>query len=214
MKITRQIPVGASSPSSVMPEALCVIVLAAGQGRRYRERSDEDKLLAGSTPAADAPPILAETLGALAGIGERLLLVTRQDNHALLAWLEREAGAFDAQVLAVRSEGLGHSLAQAVTHCPTDRGWLVALGDMPYLRRDTIERIADAIQPQRLVVPVYQGQRGHPRGIGAGFGEVLRTLNGERGAQALFAGPSVIEVEVDDPAVLQDVDRPEDRRPG
>ena len=197
-----------------MPDALCTIVLAAGQGSRYRERSDEDKLLAGSTPAAGAPPILAETLRALEGVGDRMLVVTREDNPSLVSWLEREADGFGAQSLVIRSNGLGHSLAQAVTQCPTRRGWLVALGDMPYLRRDTLERIAAAIQAQRLVVPVYQGQRGHPRGIGADFGPLLRVLTGERGAQALFDSPSVIELEVDDPAVLQDVDRPEDRLPG
>lgn len=197
-----------------MPDVLCTIVLAAGQGSRYRQYSDEDKLLAGCTSAVDAPPVLAATLRAVAGIGDRLLVVTREDNASLVAWLEREAHAFGAQTLVVRSNGLGHSLAQAVSRCPTRRGWLVALGDMPYLQRDTLERIAAAIQPQRLVVPVYRGQRGHPRGIGADFGALLRVLTGERGAQALFDGPSVIEIEVDDPAVLQDIDRPEDRRPG
>ncbi|GAB6390561.1 nucleotidyltransferase family protein [Stutzerimonas marianensis] len=197
-----------------MPDALCTLVLAAGQGSRYRERSDEDKLLAGHTPALDAMPILAMTLGALAGIGDRMLVVTREDNHPLRAWLEREAPAYGAQVLAIRSNGLGHSLGQAVSSCATRRGWLVALADMPYVRRDTLERLAAAIQPQRLVVPVHQGQRGHPRGIGADFGALLRVLSGERGAQALFDSPSVIEIEVDDPGVLQDVDRPEDRRPG
>lgn len=197
-----------------MPKGLCTIVLAAGQGSRYRERSDEDKLLAGCTAAADSPPILGETLRGLAGLGDHLLVVTRESNPRLIAWLQSEAERYAAKVLVISSNGLGHSLAQAIGHCPTRRGWLVALGDMPYLRRDTLEQIAAAIQPQRLVVPVYQGQRGHPRGIGSDFGPVIRVLTGERGAQALFAGPSVIEIEVDDPAVLQDVDRPEDRRPG
>jgi len=197
-----------------VPDALCTLVLAAGQGSRYREQSDEDKLLAGCTPEPDAPPILEATLRSLVGIGGQLAVVVCEDNPERVAWLERQAGGFDAQVLVIRTEGLGHSLAQAVALCPTRRGWLVALGDMPYLRRDTLERIAAAIQPQRLVVPVYQGQRGHPRGIGADFGALVRVLRGDRGGQALFAGPSVIEVEVDDPAILQDVDRPEDRRLG
>lgn len=197
-----------------MPEALCTLVLAAGQGSRYRERSDEDKLLAGCTSAADAEPILAMTLHALSGIAERMLIVTRADNHELRAWLEREAPAYGASVLVIRSNGLGHSLGQAVSSCETRRGWLVALADMPYVRRDTLERLAAAIQPQRLVVPVYQGQRGHPRGVGADFGALLRVLSGDRGAQALFDSPSVIEIEVDDPGVLQDIDRPEDRLPG
>lgn len=198
---------------SDLAEGVCAIVLAAGQGSRYREHSDEDKLLAGSTDAADAPVVIAETLRSLTGLTERLLVVTRDDNHRLLAWLRQAAGDFDAQILSVRTHGLGHSLAQAVAHRPARRGWLVALGDMPYVRRDSIARIVADIQPHRLVVPTFQGQRGHPRGIGAEHIEQLLALTGERGAQALFASPSVSEIALDDPGVLQDIDRPTDRRP-
>jgi molybdenum cofactor cytidylyltransferase len=198
-----------------MPESLegvAVIVLAAGHGSRYRTQSDEDKLLAASGPEADAPAVLAATLAAMAGIGERLLVVVRADNSRLLAWLEQTAADFGAQTLVVESNGLGHSLAQAVAACPARRGWLVALGDMPYLQRDSVRRVAAEIDTQRLVLPVYRGQRGHPRGIGACYREELLALQGDRGAQALFAGRPVTEVALDDPGVLQDIDHPTDRR--
>lgn len=193
-------------------EGVAVIVLAAGQGNRYRELSDEDKLLAACGPEPDAPPVLAATLAAVAGIGERLLVVARADNPRLLEWLDQHAAGFGAEVLAVHSAGLGHSLAQAVVACPARHGWLVTLGDMPYLQRESVHRIAAEIAAERLVLPVYRGQRGHPRGIGAAFGAELLALQGDCGAQALFAGRPVIEVEVDDPGVLQDIDRPTDRR--
>lgn len=207
--------VSSSRRGGVVPdltEGVCAIVLAAGQGSRYREHRDEDKLLAASSGAIDAPPVLAETLKALAGMTERLLVVTRNDNPRLLAWLERQVGRFGAEILTVRTNGLGHSLAQAAAHRSARRGWLVALGDMPYVRRDSIARIVADIQPQRLVVPTYQGRRGHPRGIGADFLEQLLALEGDRGAQELFASAAVEEIEVDDPGVLQDIDRPQDRR--
>ncbi|MCQ2030949.1 nucleotidyltransferase family protein [Stutzerimonas zhaodongensis] len=192
---------------------VCTLVLAAGQGSRYRERSGEDKLLVPARDAPAAPTVLAGTLASLAGITERLVVVTREDNLALRAWLDQEAGRFGAEVLSVRTNGLGHSLAQAVAHYPAERGWLVALGDMPYLRPETIRRIASEIQQEHLVVPSYGGQRGNPRGIGSGYRTQLIALNGERGAQALFAAGSVTDVDVDDPGALEDIDRPEDRRP-
>lgn len=198
-----------------MPEPLegvAVIVLAAGQGSRYRALSDEDKLLAASGPESDAPAVLAATLAAVAGIGERLLVVARADNLRLLEWLDQHAAGFGAEVLAVHSAGLGHSLAQAVAACPARRGWLVALGDMPYLQRASARRVAAEIDSERLVLPVYRGQRGHPRGIGAGYREQLLALSGDQGAQVLFAGRPVTEVVVDDPGVLLDIDRPTDRR--
>lgn len=192
-------------------EGVAVIVLAAGQGSRYRALSDEDKLLAAASASADVP-VLAATLAAVAGIGERLLVVARADSSPLLAWLGQHAAGFGAEVLAVHSAGLGHSLAQAVAACPARRGWLVALGDMPYLRRDSVRRVAAEIDRERLVLPVYRGQRGHPRGIGVACRGELLMLQGDRGAQALFAAGSVSEVEVEDPGVLLDIDRPADRR--
>lgn len=194
-------------------EGVCAIVLAAGHGSRYREHADEDKLLAPSLATAESLPVLAQTLNALSGVTERLLVVTRDDNLPLLAWLDEVATGFGAEVLSVRSNGLGHSLAQAVGHCPARRGWLVALGDMPYVRRESIARVAAAIEPQRLVLPTCHGRRGHPRGIGAAYLDQLLALDEERGAQALFAGSSITEIEVGDPGVLQDIDRPADRRP-
>ena len=192
---------------------VCSLVLAAGQGSRYRERVDEDKLLATSLDGPGAPEVLAATLASLAGITERLVVVTREDNLALRSWLDQQADRYGAEVFTVRTNGLGHSLAQAVAQYPASRGWLVALGDMPYIRPDTVRRIASEIQPARLVVPLHDGQRGHPRGIGSAHGAQLLAMAGERGAQALFGDPSVIEIPVDDPGVLEDIDRPEDRRP-
>lgn len=199
-------------PDSI--EGVCAVVLAAGQGSRYREHRDEDKLLSPSTDAPDASPVLAETLSALSGVAEWLLVVARDDNQPLLAWLNQIGEGLGAEILSVRSNGLGHSLAQAVAHRSARRGWLVALGDMPYVRRESIARIAAAIQPQRLVVPTYRGQRGHPRGIGAHYLDQLLMLGDDRGAQGLFVDSQVIEIELDDPGVLQDIDRPGDRRPG
>ena len=69
-----------------MPEpimGLCTLVLAAGQGSRYRELVDQDKLLAPSRDTPAAPGVLASTLESLAGITERLVVVTREDNLAI-----------------------------------------------------------------------------------------------------------------------------------
>ena len=71
-----------------MPEAgVCAIVLAAGQGSRYRAAGGADKLLAASLAAASSPPVLAATLANFRGIAERLLVVTRADNLPLRDWL-------------------------------------------------------------------------------------------------------------------------------
>lgn len=192
---------------------VCAIVLAAGQGRRFRARLDVDKLLAPSAQQVDSEPVLLSTLRALQGTTERLVVVVRQDNRELIAWLDRISPQLNAEVYSVLSDGLGHSLAQAVARYPARRGWLVVLGDMPYVRPDSVQRIADAIRPDSLIVPVYRGQRGNPRGIGCLHQDELLGLTGDRGAQQVFAQSDVVELPVDDPGVLLDIDRPEDVLP-
>ena len=198
-----------------MPEGqagVCALVLAAGQGSRYREQADVDKLLEPSLAEDGSPPVLLATLSALQGVAERLVVVTRDDNHQLLDWLEARVAELGIEICSLRTRGLGHSLAQAAARYPAPRGWLVVLADMPYVQPRTFHRIAAAIGEASLIVPVCNGQRGNPRGVGASHRQALLTLDGERGAQTLFTENPVIEIEVDDAGVLQDIDRPADRR--
>lgn len=195
-----------------MPEAgVCAIVLAAGQGSRYRAAGGSDKLLAASLAAASSPPVLAATLANIRGVAERLLVVTRADNLPLRDWLS--ANAAGCEVLVLETRGLGHSLAHAVAQAPAGRGWLVALADMPYVQPRTLHEIAAAIHEDNLVVPTYDGNFGHPRGIGSAHRDALLQLDGDRGAQALFAAHPVLELALNDPGVLQDIDHPADHRP-
>jgi len=195
-----------------VPEAgVCAIVLAAGQGSRYRAAGGADKLLAASLAEAHSPPVLAATLANLRGVAERLVVVTNAENFPLRDWLSVNADG--CEVLAVETRGLGHSLAQAIAYAPAARGWLVALADMPYVQPRTLREIAAAIQGDSLVMPTYHGRPGHPRGIGSAYREALLQLDGDRGAQALFAAHPLLEFSVDDPGVLQDIDLPDDRRP-
>ncbi|MHA6492429.1 nucleotidyltransferase family protein [Pseudomonas borbori] len=195
-----------------MIAGVCALLLAAGQGSRFRAQAGADKLLVPHLLNAPGDPVILLALRALAGVGERSLVVARADNRALIELLRGQA----CDVLQVRSAGLGDSLAQAVEHCGDCHGWLVALGDMPYVGRGTVRRIAAAIEPGKLVVPTYQGRRGHPRGIGSDYRKQLLALRGDQGAQALFeraAGISanLVELAVDDPGILVDVDLPGDR---
>lgn len=193
---------------------VCALVLAAGQGSRYREYRNEDKLCAPCHAEAGSPSVLEATLMALQGATERSLVVVRADNRALRDWLTRNERRLAFSTLTVATRGLGHSLAQAVAHQADARGWLVVLGDMPYVRHETFRRLAHAVREDRLVVPVFQGRRGHPRGIGSTYRDALLALEGDQGAHVLFTSNPLVEVEVDDPGILQDIDRPQDRLPG
>lgn len=126
--------------------------------------------------------------------------------------LFRSAGAHVA-ICADAHLGMGHTLACAVHATPETQGWVIALADMPCVDPATIRTLAERLATGAgIVVPVYLGQRGHPVGFAARFGDALTRLSGDAGARSVLRDhPESIErVEVDDPGVLQDVDTPED----
>ncbi len=189
----------------------CTIILAAGAGSRYQACNGQDKLQA---PAflddSNSPSVLKMTLEAFAGVTEQCVLVVPSANPGRLTLARQCCAALGIHLLAIESRGLGHSLAQAVTRYSSSNGWLVGLADMPYVGRDTLEQLADTIAPGALVAPVFDGRRGHPRVIGSDYRPQLAELGADRGAQGLFAA-QCHELVVNDPGILLDIDRPEDR---
>jgi molybdenum cofactor cytidylyltransferase len=194
------------------PVAGCTLILAAGQGQRYRQHRGEDKLLAPSRANdPSATPILLATLQACAGLTERCVLVLSDAQPERIALAQQHAPALGIELLCISSRGLGHSLAQAAEATESAPGWLVALADMPYIQSSTWQRMAQAIRPDALALPTFRGQRGHPRVIGSQYARQLRELDSDHGAQHLFILPAVKEIEVDDRGILLDVDVPADR---
>ncbi len=112
------------------------------------------------------------------------------------------------EVVILDSPGMGDSIAASVAAEPGHRGWLILLGDMPFIHPDTLDRVILSLEDDAISVPVHQGKYGHPVGFGRDFGPALMTLAGEKGAKCLFQGARVNEVAVDDPGVLWDVDVP------
>jgi molybdenum cofactor cytidylyltransferase len=69
--------------------------------------------------------------------------------------------------------------------------------------------VVEAIADDAVSVPVQAGEFGHPVGFGRSFGAGLQALSGDRGARPLFKQGRVVEIAVDDPGVLWDIDVPE-----
>ncbi len=186
---------------------VCAVLRAAGLGSRYREQAGaaQDKLLAScSGRDGSQRPVLEHAVRALHGSVERLLLVTRPDNTGVLTLARR----LDLEVLTLASAGMGDSLAAAIRHSADSRGWLIALGDMPFIQPDTVALVVAALEHDSLVAPTFRGRRGHPVGFGNLHGLALAQLTGEHGARALLKERPLRELPVDDPGVLWDVDTP------
>ena len=62
---------------------------------------------------------------------------------------------------------------------------------------------------------MHRGERGHPVGFAARYRAALMALSGDEGARSVVAANAadVMTIEVDDPGVVRDVDRPADLGP-
>ncbi|TPG78921.1 nucleotidyltransferase family protein [Pseudomonas arsenicoxydans] len=191
-----------------MSEPIGVIVLAAGQGSRFRQvaGAEKDKLLADCVGRDGAVrSVIEQVLVSLpASLGKRVLVTTENRPQVI-----RMAQAYGCEIVLIDTTGMGDSIAAGVAACSQCSGWLIVLGDMPFILPSTVESVLAGVADDAIGVPVLEGEFGHPVGFGRSFGPGLMGLSGDRGAKPLFAQGRVVEVVVDDPGVLWDVDVPE-----
>lgn len=189
-----------------MAANICGILLAAGASKRF----GSDKLL---HPLAGRTPVAVAALANLRSAIPHVIAVVRPGVPVLENCLS-EAGA--TVILCVDADkGMGTSLATAVAASGDVAGWVIALADMPYIRPETISKIAASLAAGAVIVaPAYRGERGHPVGLSARFRTQLLALVGDEGARAvLMQNADLVQlIEVDDPGVCRDIDTPDDLR--
>lgn len=177
------------------------ILLAAGAAKRFGGGKLKQVLPNGLA-------ICVASARNLAAAVDQVIAVVRPGDEATRTLLAAEPN-IQIVVCERAEEGMGHSLAAAVAASPSDSHWIVALGDMPFIKPNTILAIVHKIeQGAAFAMPVYQGQRGHPVGIHSRFRADLHALEGDAGARAIIADhkSDVQLVETDDSGVLVDVD--------
>ncbi len=93
---------------------------------------------------------------------------------------------------------------------------LVFLADQPGIRPQVAEALVKAFRSSShgIVVPVHGGRRGHPLLLSTRYRTEVESLDPAVGLrQLLDRHPGeILEVPVDDPAILRDLDTPEDYR--
>jgi molybdenum cofactor cytidylyltransferase len=142
------------------------------------------------------------------------VLAVLRDPRAPEATLARRVGA---RVLVNRDpdEGPVTSIRSAITELPHGvRGIAVLPVDHPLVEPATVEELLAAFDrngPRGVVVPTYQGRRGHPVVLGSDlFPEILTGDLPEGVRTVLRRDPTrVREVPVEDAGVLVDLDTPE-----
>ena len=186
---------------------VAALVLAAGQSRRM---GPANKLLI----PVDGKPMVRHVVDALAGARiETVHVVIGHEAEAVKQVLTGHNVSFTLNPHF--DEGLSTSLQAGLAALPDDiDAVLVCLGDMPGIRTTDIEAIIRAYDPSEghaIVVPTHQGKRGNPVLWDRRFFEAMTSISGDTGARHLIGENEdlVIEVKMDDSAVLEDFDTPE-----
>jgi molybdenum cofactor cytidylyltransferase len=135
---------------------------------------------------------------------------------ALRAALEAEGcGILES---ADTARGLGASLAAGVRHSRDSDGWIVTLGDMPFIASATFAAVANALRKGALIAaPVHRtnNARGHPVGFSRSFYDELAALDGDEGARSVVLRhrADISLIAVDDAGITRDIDTPRDLNP-
>jgi len=107
------------------------------------------------------------------------------------------------------------SIRVAVGELPDDTGWVAVLPvDHPLVEPGTVTELIETAQTggPAIVRPLYEGQPGHPGLFSRRTFPDLLDPDLEKGAHSVVERyrPHVVDLEVDDPGVIADLNRPED----
>jgi len=183
------------------------LLLAAGSATRFGSDKLRHELPHGVSIAVQSARHLKFEI-------PRVVAVVRPGSNELSDALKSEG--CEVVVCENAAEGMGASLACAARAAGEADGYLIALADMPFLRRTTIAAVRDALAGgAALAAPYFRARRGHPVGLSRKFFQDLLTLRGDEGAKRLIAPneKQMVKIPVGDPGALRDIDRPEDLAP-
>jgi len=200
--------VGAESAGQINT-AVAGIVLAAGAGSRFDPEGRRYKL---TQPLPDGRTVLAAACAALLPHVDALDVVCAPERQAEIA---RALAGLAVRILPCdgAARGMGASLKHGVAASRPQAGWLVALGDMPFIEGEAIAAVAARIRAGAAIARArWQGQPGHPVGFSLACREDLLALDDAQGAAGLLRRrmADVSWVDAGHPGVLRDVDVPAD----
>jgi len=196
---------------------IVAIVLAAGAARRFGRPKQLERW-----PAPAGPTLLERALAnAQAGGADEIIVVTGNAAAAIeaigLEWAQGASYNYRAVFNPRWQEGQGFSVAAGVQVLRSDVAAVIFfLADQPRLAPSTGAALVAAFRTvadeNTIIFPVYGGKRGNPVVFGRAHFAALARLEGDVGGRAVVkAHPECVrEIEVNDPAIHEDVDTPQD----
>lgn len=183
------------------------VLLAAGQSRRF----GKDKLLHNLDYDGINKPLVLHSLKPWLAVFEKLNIVIRADNHALIRLLKNSDFASRLTLITAINpmQGMSASLVSGIKANQQSEGWLIGLADMPYIHSSVIANSLAALEANAAItLPTFREQRGHPVGFASQFLPQLLSLCGDKGAKQVIASASdkISFIDSPDNGILLDID--------
>jgi len=186
------------------------ILLAAGQSRRFG--ADKRQVL-----LADNQTVLMQSIKQAALAFSEVLVVLR-GNEAEFAETLQQAQTLDNVrfcLAEMSAAGMAHSLAAGISEARHWHSAAILLGDMPYLKPDTLQILISHYQNlpgHSILIPTYQQKPGHPVFFHQCYFEEIMALSGDEGAKSVIKShpQAIVRLEVEDSGILRDIDTPAD----
>jgi molybdenum cofactor cytidylyltransferase len=147
----------------------------------------------------------------------RSLVVRSEVNAALTEWLESRG--VESVVNEAPERGMLSSIWAAIEFLGEPEAGLAAPvivvcpGDLPEIKPQTVSAVVDCVNRGALLaVPSFEGQRGHPLALAARLATQIRQLDLSVGLKQLLElhAADLVEMPVQDPGILRDLDTPEE----
>ena len=166
------------------------------------------------TMALDGVPMARRVAEAFVFPGNMIYVVIGAHGKAVKAIFE----GFSCQFVVNQTPeaGMFSSVQTGCRAIPDDEAALLCPCDCPGISTETARTVATHLNESRsIIIPSYQGRRGHPVGLPAWFVEYIRELPPTTpGLRSLWprVADQIIELDVPDAAILHDFDTREDVR--
>lgn len=144
---------------------------------------------------------------------DRAYLVVRPEDE----FLPSLAQAYNVEIVVnpEPERGMLSSIITGINNLPKEaEAVIIFLGDQPGISSSVVDLliVGYRLKEKGIVLPVFQGKRGHPVLIDLKYRQEIETCPPEIGLRFLIHQHSedILEIPVNEPGILYDIDTPED----